>query len=113
MTMETIDFKQVVSDCIAAAKEELGKSWKRFKPYAEHEFRQFAENVEFLAQLKRKGTLEDEEFKARVDIQRLALKNVLLTIKGIGLLSAQNTVNAVLKVVAKSVGKMLAITLPL
>ena len=110
--MEKIDYKQVVADCLAAAKTELGKSWKSFKPYAEHEFRQFAENAEFLAQLKLAGTIDNEELKARLEIQRLALKNVMLTMKGIGLITAQNTVNAVLKIVGKAVSKVLEVALP-
>jgi len=113
MNMETLNYKQVVAECLVAAKTELGRSWKSFKPYAEHEFRQFAENAEFLAQLKLAGTIDSEELKARLEIQRLALKNVLLTMKGIGLVTAQNTVNAVLKIVGKAVSKVLAIALPL
>lgn len=113
MNMETLNYKQVVAECLAAAKTELGRSWKSFKPYAEHEFRQFAENAEFLAQLKLAGTIDNDEFKARLEIQRLALKNVLLTMKGIGLITAQNTVNAVLKIVGKAVSKVLEIVLPL
>ena len=110
--MGTLDYKQIVSECLAAAKTELGKSWKSFKPYAEHEFRQFAENAEFLAHLKLAGTIENEELKARLEIQRLALKNVLLTMRGIGLVTAQNTVNAVLKIVGEAVSKMLEVALP-
>lgn len=112
MIMETIDYKQVVADCLTAAKTELGKSWKSFKPYAKHEFLQFVENAEFLAKLTLDGTIDQEELKARLEIQRLALKNVLLTMKGIGLVAAQDTVNAVLKIVGKAVSKVMEVVLP-
>ena len=111
--METIDYKQVIAASLSAAKEELGKSWKAFKPYAEHEFRQFAENVEFLANLTANGQIGEGELKARLEIQRLALKNVLLTIKGIGLVTAQNTVNAVIKIVTTAISKTLNVVLPI
>jgi hypothetical protein len=110
--MESKELKQIINESIVAAKDVLGKSWKKFKPYAEHEFRQFAENTEFLTQLKLAGTLSHEELKARLEIQRLALNNVLLTIDGIGLITAQNTINAVLKVIYKAIETLFDITLP-
>ena len=65
-----------------------------------------------MAQLKLAGTIDNDELKARLEIQQLALKNVLLTMKGIGLITAQNTVNAVLKIVGKAVSKVLEVALP-
>lgn len=110
--MVSIDYKQLISDCVLTARQELGKSWKKFKPFAEHEFRQFAENAEFLAKLRRDQVIDDDEFKARMEIQRLALKNVMLTVQGVGLVTAQNTVNAILGIVGKAIRKTLAVVLP-
>ncbi|NOT75121.1 MAG: hypothetical protein HOP08_09355 [Cyclobacteriaceae bacterium] len=111
--METINYKQVIADSLSATKAELGKSWKNFKPYAEHELKQFAENIEFLGKLKLDGVIEDVELKERLELQRLSLKNVLLSMKGVGLITAQNAVNAVLKIVEKALLKALGISLPL
>lgn len=109
--MASIDYKQLLADCFSVAKSELGNSWNSFKPYAEHEFKQFAENAEFLAKLKLAGEITDEELKARLEIQRLALKNVMLTIEGIGLIAAQNVVNAVLGVIGKAIQTAIGIIL--
>lgn len=111
--MESIDYEKVVSDCLEAARVELGRSWKKFKPFAEHEIRQFAENAEFLARLRHDQVIDNDELKARLEIQRLALRNVMLTIKGVGLVTAQNTVNAILGIVHKAVRKTLAVVLPI
>lgn len=107
-----IDYKQVINDCIAAAKPELGKGWKSFKPYAELEFKQFAESAQHLAKLKLDGVITDEELAERLTLQKTALKNVMLTIQGIGLVAAQNAINAVIDVVAKAIKASLKVALP-
>lgn len=111
--MSALDINQVLSDSVAATKTIVGKHWKNLEPFAEHEFRKFAESTEFLAQLKLKGQISDEELKARLEIQRLALKNVLLTIAGIGLITAQEIINAVLAIISDGILKSLSLVLPL
>lgn len=108
-----IDYKQIVADSIAFSKNELGNTWKKLKPYAEHEFTQFAENAVFLAKLRLAGTIDDAELQARLAIQKAALTNVLLAIKGIGLVTAQNVVNGVIGIVSGAVTKALQIVLPI
>ena len=97
--MADINFKQILDDSIAFSKGELGATFKKLKPFAEHEFTQFAENTAFLAKLKFLGTIDDDEFKSRLLLQRLAFSNVLLAIKGIGIVTAQNLVNGILAIV--------------
>ncbi len=111
--MADINFTQIVSDSIAFTKQEVGKTWNKLKPYAEHEFTQFAENAVFLAKLKLAGTIADEELKVRLNIQRMALNNVLLAIKGIGLILAQNVVNGILDIVTKAIKTTLKVALPI
>lgn len=110
--MPDIDFKQVIADAIAFSKTELGATYKKLKPYAEHEFRQFAENAAFLATLRLNGTIDDAELKSRLALQKLALSNVLLAIKGIGIVTAEKLVNGVLGIVAKAVKGAINISLP-
>ncbi|WP_423147613.1 hypothetical protein [Rubrolithibacter danxiaensis] len=109
--MGTLNFEKIIQESSAISKEIVGKAWKNLKPYAEHEFCQFAENIEFLTQLKIKNQISDEEFKARIEIQRLSLKNVLLAIEGIGLITAQEVVNAVIGIVSKFVEEALHIAI--
>ncbi|MGZ3932097.1 MAG: hypothetical protein ACXVPQ_08205 [Bacteroidia bacterium] len=109
--MADIDYKKIVADCMDAAKTELGKTWKNVEPYAEHEFEQFAENAAFLAGLKAAGKISDDELKARLDIQRMSLNNVLITIEGIGLIAAQNVVNAVIGIVFDAIKTALSVAL--
>lgn len=111
--MPDFDFKQVLSDSLLFAKNELGSSFKKVKPFAEHEFKQFAENTLFLAKLKLTGVIENDEFKSRMELQKLAMSNVLLAIKGIGIVTAQNLVNGVLDIVGKAIKKAINIAIPI
>lgn len=111
--MATIDFSKIVADSIVLAKNEVGKSWSKLQPYAEHEFAQFAENAEFLAQLRLKGLIDEEELKSRLRFQQTALNNVLMTIEGIGLKTAENVVNGVLGIVADALKTALHVIIPL
>ena len=110
--MPAFDFKQVVADSVAFTKNELGNTYKKIKPYAEHEFTQFTENALFLANLKLNGTIDEAEFQSRILLQRLALTNVLLAIKGIGIVTAQNVVNGVLGIVSKAIETAIGVALP-
>ena len=110
--MADINFKQILDDSIVFAKSELGGTYKKLKPYAEHEFTQFAENTVFLAKIKLDGIIENDELKTRLALQKLAFTNVLLTIKGIGLIGAQNLVNGILGIVSKAIMGALKISLP-
>ena len=110
--MADINFKQILDDSIVFAKTELGGTYKKLKPYAEHEFTQFAENAVFLVKLKLDGIIENDELKTRLALQKLAFTNVLLTIKGIGLIGAQNLVNGILGIVSKAIMGTLKISLP-
>jgi len=110
--MAAINFKQILDESIVFARTELGGTFKKLKPFAEHEFTQFAENAAFLAKLKLDGIIEGDELKSRLELQKLALNNVLLTIKGIGLVSAQNLVNGILAIVSKAILGALKISLP-
>lgn len=109
---DIIDFKQILSDSIAFTRGEVGSGWKKIKPFADHEFSQFAENALFLAKLKQNGVIEEDELKSRLMLQKLALANVLLAIKGIGIVTAQNIVNGVLGIVSGAINKAINIALP-
>lgn len=111
--MASIDFTNTITECMGFAKNELGKSWKSFKDFAEHHFSQLARDAEFLAGLKSSGKINDDEFKARLQLQMLSLQNVVMTLKGIALITAQNVVNGVIGIIAKTIKKAMGIALPL
>lgn len=110
--METIDLKQLLKDCMDKAKTITGSAWNDLKPYAEHEFTQFTEDAIFLTRLKATGVIDDTAFKTRMDMQKRALQDVLLTIEGIGLVTAQDILNGIFDIVAKAIFAAIGIPLP-
>ena len=111
--MPTINFSQLLSDCINATKPIAGAAWNDLKPYAEHEFQKFAESAEFLVKLRLNNNIDDEELNARLDIQKTALQSVLLTIHGIALITAQNIINAIIGIISTAFQSTLGLTLPI
>lgn len=110
--MENIDFNKLLEDCLDVAKTHLKSAYNSAKPFAEHSFKQFAEDAIFLTQLRLANEIDDAELKHRLENQKIALSNVLLTIKGIGLVEAQNTVNDVISIVSNSLMGSLNFALP-
>ena len=109
---DILDYKQILSDSVAFTRKEVGSTWSKIKPYADHEFTQFAENAFFLARLKLTGVIEADELKSRLQMQKLAMQNVLRAIKGVGIVTAQNVVNGVLDIVSGAIKKAINIILP-
>ncbi len=111
--MANIDINAVLQDCITKAQSDLGTAWNDAKPFAEQSFKQFAEDAEFLANLRLTNQIDDAELKDRFSIQWLAVKNVLLTIEGIGLIAAQNTVNDIIGIVTTAIQTALNVAIPI
>ena len=111
--MGKIDYDQLLKDCLDITRNHLQNAYNSAKPFAEHSIKQFAEDAVFLANLNRIGEIDDNEFKHRMENQKLALANVFLAVKGIGLVEAQNVVNSVLGLISKAILGGLNIALPI
>ena len=111
--MADLDFNKIVSDSLALTKTQVGAAFKKVKPFAEHEFQQFAESALFLAKLKLQGAIDEDELKSRLELQKLAATNVLLAVQGIGLVTAQNIINGVLGIISEAIKKAIKVALPI
>ncbi len=92
---------------LGAAKLNLGKFWKQAKPFAENETLNMANKLLMIEQLKLEGKITKEEALLHIDIQKSAFRTVLLSIKGLGLIAVEGTINAALGSIAKVVNKAL------
>ncbi len=92
---------------LGAAKLHLGKFWKQAKPFAENETLNMANKLLMIEQLKLEGKITKEEALLHIDIQKSAFCTVLLSIKGLGLIAVEGTINAALGSIAKVVNKAL------
>lgn len=110
--MEKLNLDKILAGAISLAKSETGKAWRKVEPYAEHEFRQFAESVEFITKLFLAGKIPEEDYKARLQFQKMALSTVLTTIEGIGIIAAQNVVNGIMDILRSALQASFGLALP-
>jgi hypothetical protein len=109
----SIDYTKLITDSLSVFKKNAKSAYKNAKPYAEHEFRQLAEDAVFLAQLRADGEIDDDELKHRLEMQKLAAANVLLAVESIGLVAAQNTINGVMTLISKAIETAIGVALPI
>ena len=109
--MGTIDYAGLVKLLLTALKGSLANDWAVAKPYAEKEARAFAENIKMIAALKLAGQIDEEEARLQVQLQKNAMRIVLLTIKGLGILAVENAINAAFDVVRSTVNTALGWTI--
>ena len=103
----SLDTSALVKDMLSAAKDNLGKFWKQAKPFAENETLNMANKLLLIEKLKLQGKITKEEALLHIEIQKSAFRTVLLSIKGLGLIAVEGTINAALGAIAKVVNKAL------
>jgi len=86
-----------------AVRPVLKKHWKDAKDYAEIESRKMAETLEKVAKMLAAGKINEEQATVLVEMQTNAMRAVLLTVEGIGLIAAQNATNAAIDAVRDTV----------
>jgi len=101
----SLDTSALVKDMLSAAKDNLGKFWKQAKPFAENETLNMANKLLLIEKLKLEGKISKEEALLHIEIQKSAFRTVLLSIKGLGLIAVEGTINAALGAIAKVVNK--------
>ena len=85
---------ELVGAIVGAMRPVLKKHWKDAKDYAEAESRKMAQTLETIAKLRAAGKINQEQAEALLEMQKAAMRAVLLTVEGIGLIAAQNAINA-------------------
>ncbi len=100
-----IDISKLVEDMLNAAKGVLTKQWPEIKDYAEMEMKKIAESIAAIERMKLAGKISEEKARLQLDIQKNATRSVLLAVEGIGIVSAEQAINAALNVVRDTVNK--------
>jgi hypothetical protein len=91
-----LDVEKLVQLMSGAAVGVLRKEWPAVRSYAETEFRKLGETVKLIAEQAAAGEISEEEAALLLDMQRNAMRSVLLTVEGIGILAAEQAINAAL-----------------
>jgi hypothetical protein len=105
MPVSDINFSELVKNMANAAQGVLKSHWKDIKPFAEQQLKSFAQNIKLIGELKLKGKITEEKAKLHLAIQKESARTVLLTIEGIGIVAAENAINAAISVVKTTVNK--------
>lgn len=92
---------------ISAAAGSLKQRWPIVRDYAEMEFQKFLIQVEHIKKLKSEDRINEDEAKLLIDLQRNAMRSVLLSLEGLGILAVEATINSALSVIRDTVNKAL------
>lgn len=106
-----LDITTLLKDMLGAAKPILKSYWKEAKPYAEKESQSFLSNLAMIEKLKLTGEITKEEADIHVQIQKNSFRTVLVAIKGIGIITAENAINAAIGVIKNTVNSAIGWTL--
>lgn len=106
-----VDWKVVGPQMLMAAKGVLAKKWPKVKDYAEVEFKKLADTLEMIEKLFLAGTITEDEARLHLQIQKNAARTVLLTFQGLGMLAAEEAINAALGVLKAPVNAALGFKL--
>jgi hypothetical protein len=101
----TISVHDLVGPILAAVKPILAKHWEDVSAYAEGEATKMAQTLATIASLKAAGKIDEKQAAVLIDMQKHAMQAVLCAVEGIGLIAAQNAINAALDAVAGIVNK--------
>jgi hypothetical protein len=93
-----LDVGKVVGNMVQASSDSLIKGGRQAVDFATHEYAQFIRDIEYIQTMAEKGTITDEMAQALVEQHKLSMQEVLLTVEGLGLITAQNAINAALQV---------------
>ena len=101
------DEKALLSDMLDAARQTMTENWSELQTFVEWESRHILESVDRIARLKEEGRIDEDQARLQMEIQRETFISLLLTVKGVRLVQAENAVNAVMSVLGKAANRML------
>lgn len=88
---------------VDAARTEVPRRWPQLAPLADLELRRLAQSLVDLAGLLASGAIDEVRARQIVHIHQLAARSVLLTVEGVGLLTAEQVINAGIRAAAEKV----------
>jgi hypothetical protein len=97
--MANIDFSKLLPEMSKAAQKVLKNKWPEVKGYAESAFEEMRKTLQYISDEFLAGRMTKERAKQQLAIQKRTAMQILLTVEGLGLLAAEEAVNAALDVI--------------
>jgi hypothetical protein len=101
--MSTIDFSKLFSDMLSAAKSQLADKWPAVEGIATLSIKTLAQSLLDIEEMSVKGTISKEQAALLLDLHKNTTKMVLLSVEVIGIVTAEQAINAALDVVKETI----------
>jgi hypothetical protein len=109
--MSKIEVGSLVGDMLAAAEKVLKVHWNDVRPFAEAEMQKLAATAVQIETGHTAGNLSDAQAKILLRMQANASQAVLTAVETVGMIAAQDAINAAIQVLAQAVNTAVGIAI--
>ncbi len=102
-----LDVNATAQQMVSAAVGVIGGKWNRVKAYAAPEFLKIAHTLAGIEAAKLNGEITEQEAHILLDMQKNASRSVLIASETMGIVVAEQAINAALAVVRDAVNKLI------
>ena len=104
---QQLNLDTILNSMIAAAEGSLKDNWPAISTPAIASLKTLAENIIYVEAMNTGNTISPAQASILIDMQKNAVKTVLLSEEGLGLLAAEAAINAVIDVIRAPVNAVL------
>lgn len=97
--MSTIDFSKISGDMLNAAKSQLADKWPAIESLATSSINTLAQSLIDIEEMSLTGKISKEQAALLLNLHKNTAKMVLLSIEVIGIVAAEQAINAALDIV--------------
>lgn len=101
--MSTIDFSKILGDMLGAAKSQLADKWPAVESLATSSIKTLAQSLVDIEEMSLKGTITKEQASLLLNMHKNTAKMVLLSVEVVGIVAAEQAINAALDVVKDAI----------
>ncbi len=109
--MNKLDFSALLKQMLDAAKNTLASKWPSVKDLATSSFKTLAHSLIDIEEMKLAGTITEEQARLLLDMHKNTVKIVLLSEEIIGIVAAEEAINAALDSIKTTVNTAIGFAL--
>ena len=107
----SIDIGSITNTMIAGVRHAIGDRWSTIRAFAEPELRKLAQTMEDVQQMYANGEITADHAFQLVEMQRNNAMSVLCTVKGLGVRTARQALDAAARVAGAVVNRLVGFKL--
>ena len=101
--MGKLDFSTLLDQMLESAKTQLAGNWPSVKEITTSSFKTLVNSLVDIEQMKLEGTITEEQARLLLNMHKNTAKIVLLSVEIIGIVAAEQAINAALDVIKDTV----------